>query len=110
MHAIGKTSQKNFDKEHHSGKEREEYYDRVNQPHEFADMTEDTICGFGEKDKVKKQKRRCLKGKTIMYEKEWYTCRCPYCGSSNPIELETTAAGLKWIKCDECRKNFKVSV
>lgn len=45
-----------------------------------------------------------------MYEKEWYTCRCPYCGSSNPIELETTAAGLKWIKCDECRKNFKVSV
>lgn len=56
MHAIGKTSQKNFDKEHHSGEEREEYYDRVNQTHEFADMTEDTICGFGEKIKSKSKK------------------------------------------------------
>ena len=62
MHAIGKTSQKNFDKEHHSGEEREEYYDRVNQTHEFADMTEDTICGFGEKIKSKSKKK--------MFEKE----------------------------------------
>lgn len=56
MHAIGKTSHKNFDKEHHSWEEREEYYDRVNQTHEFADMTEDTICGFGEKIKSKSKK------------------------------------------------------
>lgn len=56
MHTVGKTSQKNFDKEHHSRGEREEYYDRVNQTHEFADMTEDTICGFGEKIKAKSKK------------------------------------------------------
>ena len=57
MHAIGKTSQKNFDKGYHSREEREEYYDRVYQTHKFADMTEDTICGFGEKIKSKSKKK-----------------------------------------------------
>lgn len=45
-----------------------------------------------------------------MHETEWRSCRCPHCGGSNYIELETTAAGLKWIRCDECGKNFKVNV
>lgn len=57
MHAIGKTSQKNFDKGYHSREEREEYYDRVNQTHKFEDMTEDTICWFGEKIKSKSKKK-----------------------------------------------------
>ena len=56
MHTIGKTAKKKFDKERHTEEEREEYYRRVNQAHEFADMAEGTICGFSETIKAKSKK------------------------------------------------------
>lgn len=56
MHTVGKTAKKKFDREHRTGEEREEYYQRVNQTHEFADIAEGTICGFGESIKAKSKK------------------------------------------------------